>query len=177
MFERDFYDDLIGKFRAGAKFAGKYDAFVQFFKSRLYVDPVFAPLYDIPYLFLTNEKRIVDLREDLYKFQEYCYKLAIMDDKYFNDFFNITLFGNFVYPQMVTTRINYDMMEATFNAFDPAQLVEFVPYLPNRFVSTDETNPYYMHVAIQTYWKETFKQKSKQSTKKVALYEMAFLPE
>jgi hypothetical protein len=49
--------------------------------------------------------------------------------------------------------------------------------LPNRFVSNDETNPYYMHVAVQTYWKETLKHNKKKSTAKSALYDMAFLPE
>ena len=177
MFERDFYDGVINKFHKGNKFVGKYDAFTQFLKSRRYLDPVFAPIYDIPTVFTNNGKKESDARLKLYKFQEYCYYLAQLDDKYFNDFFNITLFGNFTYPQVVTTRINFELMDSMFNAFDPAQLIEFVPYLPNRFVSTDETNPYYMHVAIQTYWKETLKFNTKRSTSKVLLYDMAFLPE
>jgi hypothetical protein len=115
------------------------------------VDPVFAPIYDIPDIFITNDTEMSIARQNLYKFQEYCYKLAIIDDKYFSDFFNITLFGNFAYPQIVTTRITFELLDSMFNAFNPEELIEFVPYLPNRFVSNDETNPYYMHVAVQTY--------------------------
>jgi len=177
MFENDFYEDIIDKFYTGEKFVGKYDAFVQFLKSRRFVDPIFAPISDIPKFVLSDADQWKTMRANIYKFQEYCYNLAIMDDKYFNDFFNITLFGNFTYPQMVTTRINFELMDEMFNAFDPEQYVESVPYLPSKFATTDETNPYYMHVAVQTYWKETFKHISKLSTSKVTLYEMAFLPE